>query len=80
MTERKKCYVQGAEKEFAVGVCELSSFWGKRSSEGVWGQFHAQVESPGGQLGIVALAPVMAAESRVELRRGHNVRTGASSG
>ena len=40
-----------------------------------------QVESPGGpELGIVASTPVMAAESRVELRRGHNVRTGASSG
>ena len=61
-------------------MCGLCSFWGKRCSEGVWGQFHAQVESPGRQLGIVALTPVMAAESRVALRRGHNVRTGASSG
>ena len=41
-------------------MCELCSFWGKRCSEGVWGQFHAQVESPGGQLGIVALTPGMA--------------------
>ena len=32
-----------------------------------------QVESPGGQLGIVASTPVMAAEWRVELRRGHSV-------
>ena len=30
----------------------------------VWGQFHVQVESPGGQLGV-ALTPVMAAESQV---------------
>ena len=53
---------------------------GKRCSEGVWGQFHVQVESPGGKLGTVASTQGMAAESRLELRRGHNVRTGASSG
>ena len=57
-----------------TGLC---SFWGKRCSDGVGegggggggGKFHAQVESPRGQLGIVALTPVMADESRVELRR-----------
>ena len=37
MTEREKCYVQGAEKEFAVGVCGLCSCWGKRCLEGVGG-------------------------------------------
>ena len=58
-------------------TCASCASFGER---GVWGQFHGQVESPGGQLGIVASTPVMAAESRVELRRGHNVRTGASSG
>ena len=32
------------------------------------GQFYEQVESPRGQLGIVALTPVTAAESRGESR------------
>ena len=40
----------------------------------------SKLKAQEGQLGIVALTPVMAAELRVELCRGHNVRTGASSG
>ena len=30
MTEREKCWVHGAEKEFAVGVCALCSMSGRR--------------------------------------------------
>ena len=55
--------------------------FGERGVQKVFGRsFHVRVESPGGQLGIVTSTPVTAAEWRVELRRGHNVRTGASSG
>ena len=45
-----------------------------------WGSFMCKLKAQEGSLGIVASTPVMAAEWRVELRRGHNVRTGASSG
>ena len=78
MTEGKKCWAQGAEKEFAVGVCRFCSFGGRKCSAGVGGgggggqQFFEQVESPRVPLGIVALTPVMAAELRGGLRRLHN--------
>ena len=49
-------------------------FWGKRCSEGVWAQFHVRVESPGGQLGIVASTPVTDLELFIpkSTRKSHN--------
>ena len=80
----------GSLKKSSLSECAGCAHFGERRVQvlgggggggvGGGGQFHAQVESQRGQLGNVALTPVTAAESRGELRRDHNVQTGASSG